>query len=210
MVSRILVFGDSIGQGYYDIENGGWVQLLFRYFMNSGQTELSDVNVINLSVDGHTSRDVIQRLEFELDTLGSGEDILVIIAIGCNDSALLDESMVVPEGDFRDNIAEIIEVSSKRCKVLVLSSTPCVEAHTNPTSWNSKLRFLNKKLQTYDQIKEAEAINAEVEYLSVWDRFSDELQERELLSDGIHPNSDGHRLIFDIVKPVVVRIIENS
>ena len=29
MIGRILVFGDSIGQGFYDETNGGWVHGIY-------------------------------------------------------------------------------------------------------------------------------------------------------------------------------------
>ncbi len=210
MVGRILVFGDSIGQGYWDVENGGWVQLLFRHFMKSEDREIRDINVINLSVSGHTSRDVRQRLTCEIGILDNGEAMLTILDIGTNDSMLFDDVPAVSEGEFRDNIADIIIRAKERGEVLLLDSIPCVESRTIPVARDHRIVITNDRLQNYNQIKRDEARKAEVRYFSVWDSIVAEQRSRDLLPDGVHPSSEGHRLMFELIEPVVAEMVEGA
>ncbi len=61
---RILMFGDSIAQGYYDLDRGGWANLLFIQNMRrkARRTDYS-VEMFNVSVSGDTVRRVTGRLK---------------------------------------------------------------------------------------------------------------------------------------------------
>lgn len=61
---RILIFGDSITQGFWDT-NGGWVDKLRKHY---DELQLQDFDknpptVFNLSIDADTSQNILQRAE---------------------------------------------------------------------------------------------------------------------------------------------------
>ena len=68
MAQRILVFGYSIAQGYWDIE-GGWVQRLRRY-LDKKALESKDLlpswSIFNLGISGETIDHLLDRFDSEV------------------------------------------------------------------------------------------------------------------------------------------------
>jgi acyl-CoA thioesterase-1 len=200
MIGSILVFGDSIGQGFYDEINGGWVRLLQRDFFNDTFAGTSDVNIINLSVSGHTSQEVRARIDSETRARINDESLLTIIAIGVNDSYEKNGVRRTSPDDFRTNVQAII-TSAKTCgKVLVLGCSACVESRVQPTSWDSTLHYSNTLLKQYETILGECAADANVEFAPLWDSTNEAQQKNESMPDGIHPNPNGHKVIYNEVK----------
>ncbi len=84
---RILVFGDSITQGFWDTE-GGWVGHISRYYIEQTiKTQNYNIpTIFNLGVSGDTSNEVLARFENEVKArLWPGEEIVIIISTGVND-----------------------------------------------------------------------------------------------------------------------------
>ena len=78
-MTQILVFGDSIDLGMWDVE-GGWVQRLRRFL---DKKTLADSNfyyeVYNLGISGDTAEDLLESFEFETKKrLSNGEEAIFI------------------------------------------------------------------------------------------------------------------------------------
>lgn len=207
MIGRVLVFGDSIGQGYYDEVDGGWVRLLQRDFFNDSYAGKSDVNVINLSVSGHTSQEVRARIMSETQARKSNEKILTIVAIGVNDSYEKNGVRCTPEDDFRNNIQKIIRIAKNFGDVLVLGCSACVDARVQPTSWNSALHYSNNLVKVYENILRECADREDVAFVPLWQVTYDAQQNVETMPDGIHPNAKGHKVIYNEVKKILREMI---
>ena len=207
MSSRILVFGDSIGQGFYDEKNGGWVRLLQRDFFNEYHEGKSDVNIINLSVSGHTSQEVVSRIESESLARAKDEKILTIIAIGINDSYEKQTVRRTPQDDFSLNMRRIIEIAKSFGDVLVLGLTSCVESRVSPTTWDAGLIYTNAWIKEYDALIKHEADSLGVSYVPLWQKTFDAQNSFEIMPDGIHPNSAGHEIIYNEVKKMLGEIL---
>ncbi len=64
-MAGILVFGDSISYGAWDIE-GGWVSRLRKFLDKKNLSEENfDCKVYNLGISGDNSSGVLNRFEFE-------------------------------------------------------------------------------------------------------------------------------------------------
>jgi hypothetical protein len=64
---RVLVFGDSITQGYWDTD-GGWVDRIRRHFDTIQATDLQDNDeptIFNLGISADNSRNILERIETE-------------------------------------------------------------------------------------------------------------------------------------------------
>lgn len=199
-IKRIFVFGDSIGQGFYDEKNGGWVQRLQRDYIEESIDDKSDVNIINLSVSGHTSNEVLARINFEILNRKRPDGMLTILAIGVNDSYEKGGVKRTAAEEFRQNIVQIIdEVKRLNSELLILGCTPCVDSRVQPTAWDSTLWYRNDELRQYESILEECANEMSIEFLPLWQALNDQMQNQELMPDGIHPNTDGHQIIYSEV-----------
>jgi lysophospholipase L1-like esterase len=210
-IDRIFIFGDSIGQGFYDEKNGGWVQQLQRYFFKEAIEEKSDVNIINLSVSGHSSTEVLARIHFEISNRIRPVGMLTILAIGVNDSYEKHGIKRTPPEKLNENINQIIqEVKALGSELLILGCTPCVNDRVQPTSWNSALWYDTADLRKYESILQRCAADADVEFLPLWEALNSKMQDEELMPDGIHPNTTGHEIIYNEVSRKLRVIMETS
>src|SRR3989338_9595652 len=94
---QILIFGDSITYGAWDIE-GGWVQRLRKYLdkkvINSNYEEY--YITYNLGISGDISGDIIKRFKKEtedrLNDKEHNESVIFIFAIGTNDCLFINKT----------------------------------------------------------------------------------------------------------------------
>jgi lysophospholipase L1-like esterase len=89
-MASILCFGDSITQGYVDLE-GGWTQRLRRRSTRTppspmGATTFPAHAVFNLGVSGDTAEGLLARLEPELGPRRLGDQTIVVVAVGVNET----------------------------------------------------------------------------------------------------------------------------
>ena len=196
---RILVFGDSIGQGFYDEIGGGWVQRLQRDFFKDSIEGKSYINIINLSVSGHTSSDVLKRIQLETEARNR-HDVLTILAIGTNDSYERSGVRCTEEDIFEQNIIEIIKIAQSFGKIIILGIGACVDERVQPTAWHSTVVYKNELLKRYEDILENVAKTYNIDFIPLWSKTNEAQQKEEILPDGIHPNAAGHELIYNEVK----------
>src|SRR5688500_14737658 len=111
---RVLVFGDSITQGFYDT-HGGWVQRLANeYHSKTLQSMLDgedlDRQIFNLGVSGDTSHEVLKRIENEIQVRQWRDDPMVtVIAAGINDARHEGTSVVMDVYEFQQTYDKIID-----------------------------------------------------------------------------------------------------
>ena len=199
-MANILVFGDSITQGHYDIE-GGWVDRIKRCcIQKSLNTNLEKYyEVYNLGRAGDTSSDLLKRFSNELKARYWSDPVtLIIIAVGINDSEILLKSKknLVPKKKFVQNLEKIIKVSEEYTdKVILIGLTPIEEKKVNPIPWNLEKAYISKEVKIYDKIIQDFCKENNFTYIYLYDKLS-----FEDLVDGAHPNTKGHEIIFETVK----------
>jgi lysophospholipase L1-like esterase len=198
---KILVFGDSIAWGAFDLEKGGWVERLKTYFFNR-ELGKEFYSVYNLEISRDNTDKLMKR--FEVETIAR-EPSIIIFAIGINDSQyiLSRYNPRVSLEKFRENYSNLINLSRKFTdKIIFIGLTNVDETKSMPIPWDTSKFYDNENILEYD--KEIRRICNEnnLFYIPVSD-----LLTKEDLSDGLHPNTEGHRKIFERIKEELIKIL---
>lgn len=197
---KILIFGDSIVWGAWDRELG-WAYRLKKYLDNktldSNFNSYYETHV--LGVSGDTTEDLLKRFIPEIEVRASSDEkLLIIFAIGINDSLLeLDNKKnQVSLEKFNQNIKELISQAKKfSSDILFLGFTPVDESKVNPIPWHPKCAYTIESAKAFDNTLKKICNENSVAYLEVAQSLS-----ILNLEDGIHPNTEGHKKIFNSVR----------
>ena len=192
----ICIFGDSTAWGAWDLEKGGWVN---RLWLHIGARDESDyVEIYNQSISGGTTGTILERFEKEADARGA--DALVF-QTGGNDASyyLKTGEFMVTEEKFRENITEIIRRAKKITnRIAFMDLKNCDESKTVPVSWVD-ICYKNENIQRYSKIMEQVCLENGVLFMDIG------LLENGDFYDGLHPNTEGHRKIFEQVKDFMIK-----
>ncbi len=180
---RIVCFGDSVTGLYY--HTGG--RRTYTDLLATAMRRLcprADVTTINAGISGHTTRDALKRIGTDvLDKQPS----LVTVMFGLNDMTR------VPLDEYRANLVTIIEeVRSAGAEVVLCTPNSVISTAGRPTG---------KLVQYCDVVREV----ARTQDVALSDCYAayeavheqDSSAWRLLMSDEIHPNRDGHKLIAE-------------
>lgn len=200
-MKNILVFGDSITYGKSDAE-GGWVARL-RSFLEQKDP---DTKVYNLGIPGDTTADLLLRFSAETRArLREDSETMIIFAIGINDSCFIhsQNGLAVNPKQFQSNLSQLVEQAKVfSSNIIFIGLTPVDESKTAPDSWNADKSYRNESIAAFDRIIKTACTEREIPFIETWEKFKN-LDYRKLLSDGLHPNTEGHKLIFETVKEAV-------
>lgn len=204
---RILVFGDSIIYGAWDKE-GGWAQRLRKFLDEKTLTEENFYCVIyNLGISGDTTDDLLGRFEFETkQRIKEKKDTIIIFSIGGNDATFIDgeKQCQVSKEKFRENVKKLEKLAEKYAsKILFIGLFPADESKTIPILWAPGKSYKNEYIIQYDKIIKSVCRENNVPFIDIYEKFMN-ADYKNLLEDGQHPNSAGHRKIFEIVKGFLI------
>ena len=211
---RILVFGDSIAEGKYDT-SGGWVARLVGSENRKSLENLrhKDKNfVCNLGVGGNTVKDIIDRLPKEIEArVRPDSDLLVILAVGTNDAALIDNRVVTDEQDFVHDYNKLIDTVNDYTPNVVLVGLPAVDesiAEEFAEYFSGKV-YVNNRINLFEDCIKQIAFERQTTFIPLHDSFLKRQEsEGDLLSaDGLHPSDKGHEFIFTMVSRVVDELL---
>ncbi len=202
-MSKIVVLGDSIAYGKWD-EQGGWVQRLRSYIDKAFNIEQNkNLQVYNLGIPGEVTTRLVERAQKELSDrvklADTGKNNLVIVAVGINDTNndnWMTGKKTSPE-DFKNNIKDIVStINLLEGKPIILGLTPINEEKYSERFPN---RLENKTIKEYDQYLSEFSKSMGIFYIALFDVLITKTYTSTLI-DGIHPNSNGHEMIFQAVK----------
>lgn len=205
---RILVFGDSITYGAWDKECG-WVQRLRKFLDERDIPNLLKSSfyclVYNLGISGDNTEYLLERFELETrERLEEGDETIIIFSIGINDSQFNPEKNtfnVSPE-KFQSNIKKLFKLAkSFSSKIVFVGLTPVDEEKT--LSWNINESYKNSYVQKYNEIIRSVCKENKIYFVEIFDELIKDY--RSFLEDGLHPNSEGHKRIFEIVKDFLIK-----
>lgn len=212
---RVLVFGDSITQGYWDTD-GGWVDRIRKHFDTIQFADLQnndEPTIFNLGISADNSYDVLQRIEAEtLARTRHGNLPVLIIQIGVNDSSTdnqpIDKSVHVSIEDYESNLREIIKkVQPISSKIIFVGLSACDEARTTPVSWGD-YHYTNEPIRQYESVMSSVAEEHNIPFIPIFDEFKKSIDEgKDFLPDGLHSNNEGHQFIVDIVRPKLEELL---
>ncbi|HKU19039.1 MAG TPA: GDSL-type esterase/lipase family protein [Candidatus Saccharimonadales bacterium] len=210
---RVLVFGDSITQGFWD-SRGGWAARLRAAY---DEVRLKDPNLdapllFNLGICGETSEELCKRIEPEIVARRShqGDSFAFVIASGMNDTKIEDGAVRSSPEAYRQHVTEVIWILRQHAdvsKVLLVGLTPVDEARTAPTEWNPSVSLTNNRIREFDAVLREVATQSGASYVPVFEEFQKQPNWRTLLLDGLHPSDAGHQLMFKLIQPALQKIL---
>jgi len=204
---RVLIFGDSITQGYWDTE-GGWADRIRKHYDSLQVTDLNGRNepaIFNLGVSADNSGNILSRIVPEITARTRyGNLPVVIIQIGVNDSSAdsmpAGKSVSLPIDTYEQNLRAIINSAQPlTSQIILVGLSACDEARTTPVSWGD-FHYTNAALKNYENKMRDVASELDIPFIPVFDRFKEEMDKgRELLPDGLHPNNEGHTFMSELI-----------
>lgn len=204
---RILVYGDSITQGFYDSQ-GGWVERLRRRYdtaTNSGDRP----TFFNLGISGDMTANVVKRFAVETENRRSlNQGFAFIFAIGINDTYLKGGQPVSTPEAYADALDMLFAAAGHYSnRILFVGLTPVDEPRTTPVSWIN-IDYTNARILEFEDVLRKFCLKNELPHVEVFGKFQAKQKEQNLLSDGLHPNDAGHELIAELVKPELDRLMQ--
>ena len=202
--NKILVFGDSIVYGQMDLEMGGWVNRLKLELAND--SSIDSCHVFNMGISGQSTGEVLERIDSECGgRILEEASNLIILAVGINDSQVIDGEVLVDKATFRKNVRELIfHARNHTPRVVYLGLTPVDDTHSDPVSWDKTKSWKNDLVREYDKIIEEVCEEMDVRYIHVFDKLDPTTN-----ADGLHPSAVGHEILADIMKEVVYDYINH-
>ena len=173
-----IIFGDSISYGLYDKESLGWVNRVRLNLTNNHY-------LFNLAIPGQSSKDILDRFEIELkNRYNNLDNFKLIFAFGIKDALLLskDNNHI---NIFKENVLKIIEISKKHTKDINFVGLIKLDfAIRNEYNLEDVIAIDN----TLEEICKDNNLN----YIKLIDLINE-----DELTDGLHPNSIGHKKISE-------------
>lgn len=194
----IFCIGDSLVYGRGEIPSNGWAHRLKNHFEN----ELIHKGVYNLGIPGDTSYSLKKRIKNELNPRiwrrKNNDKYIAIIQIGSNDSKSIINSKnnTTKIENFEKNIVEIINsIKSIVDEIVFVGLIPVDE---NKIFTNDSIYFSNSDNSKYNSNLKIICEKNNVHFIELYEILF-KTNYNELLEDGIHPNSKGYDLIFNII-----------
>ncbi|KKR71578.1 MAG: Lysophospholipase L1 and related esterases family [Microgenomates group bacterium GW2011_GWC1_41_8] len=199
---QIFIFGDSITSGMWDTQ-GGWAdqikQRVTTQCINS-HFEI-DIEVYNLGISGNTSRDLLYRFELEIRQRKDETESIIVIAIGLNDSQYYTQEKrnETSLSDFKNNLEKLLYKAKQfTSNIIFVGLTPVDDNLVSPMPWKMESSYRNEDIEKYNnKIKEFCAGNKLV-FVDIRSEFK-KTDYMKLLADGVHPNTQGHELMYKLV-----------
>lgn len=200
MAKRMVVFGYSITYGAWDTK-GGWVARL-RKHLDEKALEGGLENywlIYNLGISAETIDQLLSRFESEAKRRLVRKEDIVILAPGNNDSLFIPSmnKTAMSTNKLSTRISSLVDKATQiSSNVIFLGTTPVDSSKTNP--WKPDKVYRNKFIEQSNAIIRKECVNKNIDYIDLYTLFK-QSNYKNLLQDGLHPNTKGHELIFETV-----------
>jgi len=201
-MANILIFGDSITYGAWD-EEGGWAQRLRKVIDERIiKSQFNKYHVLyNLGIPGDQTGDLIERFEQEVKARSQEEETIILFAIGINDSSYHNPtgSLSTSFHQFQKNISQLISLAREYTeKIVFIGLTPVDELKVDPMPWYEGYSYKNDHIRKYDEAIQDRCKKENIPFIPVFQEWV-KTDYKKLLIDGVHPNTKGHEVLFEIV-----------
>jgi lysophospholipase L1-like esterase len=202
--TNLLCFGDSVTYGELDEVGGGWVnRLKGECLRRIAAGWVPEVRVHNLGLGGETTRGLRQRFEAELGPrTGDPAHAIALLAYGTNDAVQRAGEPLVPLEEFRANLAHcILAARGRGLRVALVNVTPIAPEREGRANENGSVRSA-ATIARYNASLAALAADTGAHLVDVHGPLA-RSAPGWLRPDGVHPNHEGHRRLFEIVLPEI-------
>jgi lysophospholipase L1-like esterase len=207
---RVLVFGASSAQGYWDSQ-GGWADRLKHYY---NALQLQDFSkeqprVMNLGISGDSTKEVLKRIEPESRGRQNAKGLAIVVQVGSNNAAELRGQLHSTPEQYQTELKAIIKnAQAFTDKILVVGFPAVDETRTNPLI-NTQLHYKNINIAKLEETAAKCCQNLDVTFVPVHLQFKMQMDSSSELNahDGLHPNDAGHELIFKLVQPELDKLL---
>ena len=199
---RILVFGDSIAYGEYD-NQGGWVDRLKTMYLEEQFNDLDEELpvVYNLGIHGEVTQRLTMRLPHEVVARRSPWDeateFVLVFAAGINDSLTHDNGEPFSSvGQYKQDLENLLAVARLFSERLLFIGLTPVD-NENPRTCN----YSSERIWQFEQVLRDFTRNHALPFVPLFEKMQAHMREELVLTDGLHPSDEGHRLIYEQVLP---------
>ncbi|MCH2454897.1 MAG: arylesterase [Idiomarina sp.] len=177
----LVVLGDSLSAGYGLSQEQTWVAELDRRWNSSHP----DINIINASISGETTRGGLSRLEGVLER---HQPDALFIELGGNDGLRGFDLNTV-----RSNLKQMIDKAKKQGVKVALSQVMV------PPNYGQ--RFAEQFRQVFKEVGEEEGVKLVPFFMEQIATNPDNVQ-----NDGIHPTAEAQPKIADFLEPYLLEL----
>lgn len=202
MGTNYIIIGDSITYGIGDFESGGWATMFKKYIVNKDDSKVCNNYVHVAAFPGATSTDILNKIDSILQSFNHKEFTnTIILSIGVNDTQEFNGNYKNSIEQYRTNIEKIVKcVMNKGFNMIILGLTR-IESDEK-FLWKPNKYYDNEIISEYDkdlslilgydaELKEF-CKNSRIKYIPM-----QEVLQKEDFIDGLHPNHNGHKKIFE-------------
>ena len=205
MNNNSIIIGDSITYGIGDFESGGWATMFKNYIVNLDDSKVCNNYVHVAGFPGATSTDIVNKIPSILQSFMHEEFVnTVIVSIGINDTQIINGKLKNSIEQYKSNIEKIVKiVTEKDCNLVILGLTR-IESDEK-FLWKPDKYYDNGAISEYDRdLKLILDYDSKLKKLCEENKIRyipmQDILEKEDFIDGLHPNHNGHRKIFEYVR----------
>lgn len=181
----MYIFGDSLALGHFDYEKGGWAN---RLRLEVEKKNRADILIWNLGISGAKISDLPKIIESEIDHRHrDGDKTHIVFEVGVNDVP----SDWIPAGtdinEFKKSAERLIQQTLKYDSIIFLGLNRVADG-------GSYVNHQSKDVEAYDKALMDACEKNDINFIALFDTNID------LDDDGLHPNTEGHKKIFEKVK----------
>ncbi|QQR52167.1 hypothetical protein IPG36_06395 [bacterium] len=207
-LARIYVFGDSQTYGAWDSQ-GGWCDRIKLEMHQLTLDESAGVKyqMFNLGIGGEHSRGLLGRFKTELDFRHRPDwPPVIVIATGSNDTRHSSGSdPIVPIDEYRTNIKALIEIArTYTSRILIVGLATVRDADT---AFKSTI-ISQQHITEYNQVLAKVAEEESIQLVDVHSAMQSNTEGDLFAKDGIHLNDNGHQFVAGLVKPQLIKLLE--
>lgn len=207
-VARVYALGDSLVAGTYD-SKGGWCDRLKQdmHRITLESTDGTKRQMYNLGVGGETSRGLAARVKSELAARHQAAwPAVVIICTGKNDSRLVDGNPEVTPEEYEQNLRSIISNAQRVTdKIIFVGLGPCAQEVISFKQYT----YTRQRLAEYNQIATKVMSELGVTKVDVYQLLLERASEA-FYRDQLHPNDVGYQIIYETVKPYLLKALAEA
>ena len=159
-------------------------------------------------------QDLLERFTFETEQRtklqDELEDIIFLFSVDVNDSIFNNKTKKyqIPLDVYARNISALIQLAKKYTllsKIFFISNTPVDDSRVNPIPWLPGCSYLTTAIEHYEASCAEVCNKNKIPFIDVYTPFKRQKHYQKLLLDWVHPTTEGHKFIFELVKDFLLQ-----